>query len=108
MLALNDGSALFHEPHWPHLIMLAVMLVALQKVEQETIDDLKQIFHSLDTNGNGILDRGDLLDRNMEKMSELARLGISSDKVSSSRSSRERNIERTYEKVSNGNDVAKS
>jgi len=39
---------------------LSFMLIALQKVDRRTIDELKMIFHSLDTNGNGYLDEADL------------------------------------------------
>jgi Ca2+-binding EF-hand superfamily protein len=38
------------------------MLVALQKCDQETIDDLRAIFRSLDMNGNGLLEKDDLVD----------------------------------------------
>jgi potassium channel subfamily K len=41
---------------------LTFMLVALQKVDRESIDDLKTIFRSLDTNGNGMLDKDDLVE----------------------------------------------
>jgi hypothetical protein len=41
-----------------------VMLVALQYVEQETLDDLKAIFNVLDVNGNGLLEKEDLLELN--------------------------------------------
>lgn len=54
-----------------HKPRLVVILVALQKVDQETIDELKQIFHSLDKNGNGILDRGDLVDWDAETMRKM-------------------------------------
>jgi potassium channel subfamily K len=41
---------------------LTFMLVALQKVDRESIDDLKTIFRSLDKNGNGMLDKDDLVE----------------------------------------------
>jgi potassium channel subfamily K len=41
---------------------LCFMLVALQKVDRESINDLKTIFRSLDKNGNGMLDKDDLVD----------------------------------------------
>jgi hypothetical protein len=41
---------------------LTFMLVALQKVDRESIDDLKTIFRSLDKNGNGMIDHDDLVD----------------------------------------------
>jgi potassium channel subfamily K len=41
---------------------LCFMLVALQKVDRESIDDLKTIFRSLDKNGNGMIDQDDLVD----------------------------------------------
>jgi hypothetical protein len=40
---------------------LSFMLVALQKVDKESIDGLKLIFKSLDANGNGMLEKGDLV-----------------------------------------------
>ena len=39
-----------------------VMLVALQKCDQETIDELKDIFQSLDINDNGVIDKDDLIE----------------------------------------------
>jgi Ca2+-binding EF-hand superfamily protein len=39
------------------------MLVALRKVDKTSIDELKTIFKSLDTNGSGILKKEDLLER---------------------------------------------
>jgi Ca2+-binding EF-hand superfamily protein len=39
-----------------------VMLVALQKCDQETIDELRLIFHTFDKNGNGLLDKNDLVE----------------------------------------------
>jgi potassium channel subfamily K len=41
---------------------LTFMLVALQKVDRDSIDDLKTIFRSLDKNGNGMIDQDDLVD----------------------------------------------
>jgi Ion channel/EF-hand domain pair len=41
---------------------LSFMLVALQKVDKESIDELKTIFQSLDKNGNGTLEKEDLVD----------------------------------------------
>ncbi len=41
---------------------LCFMLVALQKVDRETIDQLKSIFDSLDTNKNGLLEEEDLVE----------------------------------------------
>jgi len=40
---------------------LTFMLVALQKVDPQDLEDLKATFHALDANGNGCLDRGDLM-----------------------------------------------
>ena len=37
------------------------MLVALQKVDRQTIDELRNIFESLDANGNGLLEENDLV-----------------------------------------------
>lgn len=39
---------------------MSFMLIALQKVDRRTIDELKTIFHALDSNGNGFLEEGDL------------------------------------------------
>jgi hypothetical protein len=45
-----------------HLIdFLSFMLVALQKVDQESIDELKELFKNLDSNGNGVLDKDDVI-----------------------------------------------
>ena len=41
---------------------LCFMLVALQKVDRDTIDELKSIFDTLDTNKNGVLEPEDLVD----------------------------------------------
>ena len=41
---------------------ISFMLVALQKVEQSTIDELKAVFDSLDTTGNGFLEEDDLVE----------------------------------------------
>jgi potassium channel subfamily K len=41
---------------------LTFMLVALQKVDRESIDDLKTIFRSLDKNSNGMIDQDDLVE----------------------------------------------
>jgi Ca2+-binding EF-hand superfamily protein len=38
------------------------MLVALQKVDKSTINELKTIFGSLDKNGNGLLEEDDLIE----------------------------------------------
>lgn len=43
---------------------LTFMLVVLQKVDQESIDELKEIFHKLDTNGNGVLEKDDIVKLN--------------------------------------------
>ena len=40
---------------------LSFMLVSLQKVDAAFLDDLKAIFHDLDSNGNGFLDKDDLV-----------------------------------------------
>lgn len=40
---------------------LSFMLVALQKVDQESIDELKELFKNLDSNGNGVLDKDDVI-----------------------------------------------
>jgi hypothetical protein len=55
MDANHDGMVNMEE-------FLTFMLVALQKVDRESIDDLKSIFRSLDTNSNGMLDKGDLVE----------------------------------------------
>lgn len=39
---------------------LSFMLIALQKVDRKTIEELKTIFRSLDSNGNGLLEEEDL------------------------------------------------
>eukprot|EP00977_Amphora_coffeiformis_P026663 scaffold28921_cov191-Amphora_coffeaeformis.AAC.4 len=54
MDADQDGSVTKEE-------FISYMLVALQKVEQEFIDDLREIFDNLDTTGNGILEKRDLV-----------------------------------------------
>ena len=41
---------------------LSFMLVALQKVDQESIDELISLFKSLDSNGNGVLDKDDIVE----------------------------------------------
>lgn len=41
---------------------ISFMLVALQKVDKESMDDLKTIFKCLDKNGNGTLEKEDLVD----------------------------------------------
>lgn len=41
---------------------LSFMLVALQKVDQESIDELVSLFKSLDSNGNGVLDKDDIIE----------------------------------------------
>jgi hypothetical protein len=41
---------------------LSFMLVALQKVDQESIDELVSLFKSLDSNGNGVLDKADIIE----------------------------------------------
>jgi potassium channel subfamily K len=55
---------------------LTFMLVALQKVDRESIDDLKTIFRSLDKNGNGMLDKDDLVELaerfDVDKLADLA------------------------------------
>ena len=40
--------------------LMSFMLIALQKVDRRTIEELKTIFHALDTNGNGCLEEADL------------------------------------------------
>ena len=40
---------------------LTFMLVTIGKVDKETIDELRSIYHSLDTNGNGTLEQDDLV-----------------------------------------------
>ena len=55
MDANHDGTVDMEE-------FLCFMLVALQKVDQESIDDLRAIFNNLDTNGNGVLDKDDLVE----------------------------------------------
>lgn len=40
---------------------LTFMLVMLQKVDRESIDQLKDIFHSIDRNDNGFIDKEDLV-----------------------------------------------
>lgn len=41
---------------------LSFMLVALQKVDQDSMDELKALFSSLDTDGNGVLNHDDLVE----------------------------------------------
>lgn len=41
--------------------IFVVMLVALQKCDQETINELHFIFHSFDKDGNGLLEKNDLV-----------------------------------------------
>jgi hypothetical protein len=41
---------------------LIFMLVALQKVDRATIDELRAVFESLDSNGNGLLEEDDLVE----------------------------------------------
>lgn len=41
---------------------LCFMLVALQKVDRETVEQLKSIFDSLDTNRNGLLEEQDIVE----------------------------------------------
>ena len=55
MDANQDGSVDMEE-------FLCFMLVALQKVDKETIQDLKDAFYSLDRNRNGQIDKEDLVD----------------------------------------------
>jgi Ca2+-binding EF-hand superfamily protein len=38
------------------------MLVALQRVDQSAIDELRDIFYALDRNGNGMLEKDDLVE----------------------------------------------
>lgn len=46
---------------------ITFMLVALQKVDQESIDELKMIFHALDADGNGTLEKNDLVALNQRR-----------------------------------------
>ena len=62
---------------------LSFMLVALQKVDQESIDELKAIFHSLDTNGNGVLDKDDLVGLNKKQAWHQLRLSAAASSLSS-------------------------
>ena len=39
---------------------MSFMLIALQKVDRQTIEELKTIFQDLDRNGNGLLEEQDL------------------------------------------------
>lgn len=55
MDADDDGEVDFGE-------FLSFMLVALQKVDKESIDELKRLFDSLDKDGNGVLDKEDLVE----------------------------------------------
>jgi Ca2+-binding EF-hand superfamily protein len=55
MNANDDGMVDMEE-------FITCMLVALQKVGKESIDDLTAIFRSLDTNGNGMLEKDDLVE----------------------------------------------
>lgn len=50
----RDGSVTKEE-------FISYMLVALQKVDQEFIDDLREIFDNIDTTGKGILEKRDLV-----------------------------------------------
>jgi len=52
----NDDGAVDRED------FVTFMLVALQKVDRSTIDELREIFDRLDTHGDGLLDAGDLID----------------------------------------------
>ena len=54
MDADDDGMVSMEE--W-----LTFMLVSLQKVDPNFMEDLKSIFYDLDTNGNGFLDKNDLI-----------------------------------------------
>ena len=56
MDADQDGSVSKEE-------FICYMLVALQKVDQEVIDDLREIFEKLDVTGDGTLDKRDLVKR---------------------------------------------
>jgi len=42
---------------------LAYMLVALQKVDQEDVDEISELFHKLDVTKNNCLSKDDLKDR---------------------------------------------
>jgi len=61
MDANNDG-------HVDREEFMLFMLVALQRVDQEAIDELKTIFHALDANGNGKLEKDDLVALNERPM----------------------------------------
>jgi hypothetical protein len=50
----HDGSVDLGE-------FLCFMLLALQKVDEESIHDLRRIFNKLDTNHNGRIDKDDLI-----------------------------------------------
>lgn len=54
MDANKDGSVSREE-------FICYMLVALQKVDEEVIDDLRHIFENLDTTRTGSLDKRDLI-----------------------------------------------
>lgn len=44
------------------------MLVSLQKVDREYLDELQRIFQSMDTNGNGVLEKSDLVAMAMKRI----------------------------------------
>lgn len=70
MDANHDGAVDMEE-------FLCFMLVALQKVDQESIDDLRDIFNNLDTNSNGVLDKDDLVELTQSSAwSEMKRIGL--------------------------------
>lgn len=56
MSALINERFLFPE-------FLAYMLVALQKVDQEDVDEISELFHKLDVTNNNCLSRDDLKGR---------------------------------------------
>lgn len=51
----DDGQVSMEE--W-----LSFMLISLQKVDPDFLNDLKSIFYNLDVNGNGFVDKDDLVD----------------------------------------------
>jgi potassium channel subfamily K len=65
-----------HDGEVDMLEFLTFMLVALQKVDKASIDDLKTIFRSLDMNGNGVLDKDDLVELVAERFDKEDLIGL--------------------------------
>ena len=67
MDADQDGSVSKEE-------FICYMLVALQKVDQEVIDDLREIFDKFDTTGSGTLEKSDLIKRTKKNYKPLLKI----------------------------------